>query len=156
LRKVFAGFATLLILAIVVQFFFAASGAFDTAPKDEAFQPHRALGYVTLFIAILTTIVAAVARVPGRVIGMTGLIAGLIVVQAVIRMIADAFNTTGDASTTAGKLIFGLHAVNGLVIMTLAGTVVRRARMLSRPAVAAGPAGASNHAEVSGPAHPVS
>ena len=37
MRKVFAGFATLLILAIVVQFFFAASGAFDTAPKDEAF-----------------------------------------------------------------------------------------------------------------------
>ena len=45
MRKVFAVLATLLVLVVVAQFFLAASGAFDTAPNDESFQPHRALGY---------------------------------------------------------------------------------------------------------------
>ena len=129
MRRVFAVLATLLVLAVVAQFFLAASGAFDTAPNDESFQPHRALGYVIVLFAVLLTIVAALARMPGRLIGMTGLVAGLAVVQGVIRAVAGAFNDTGDTSTTAGQLVFGLHAVNGLVILA-GGTVARRARAL--------------------------
>jgi hypothetical protein len=152
LRKVFAGLATLLVLAAVAQFFLAASGAFDTAPKDESFQPHRALGYLIVVFAVVLTVVAALARMPGRLIGMAGLVAGLTVVQVVIAVLARAFNDTGDTSTTAGKLVFGLHAVNGLIILAVAGTVARRARALSRSAVADRPAGAGNHTGVSGPA----
>jgi len=59
LRKVFAGLAALLVLAVVAQFFLAASGAFDTAPKDESFQVHRGLGYGIVLFAVLSTIVAA-------------------------------------------------------------------------------------------------
>jgi len=135
LRRVFAVLAAMLVLAVVAQFFLAASGAFDTAPKDESFQPHRALGYGILLFAVMLTIVAALGRAPGRLIGMTGLVAGLTAVQSLIRNIADAVNGTGDTSTTAGQLIFGLHAVNGLAIMAVAGTVARRARALARPAV---------------------
>jgi hypothetical protein len=141
LRRVFALLATLLVLVVVAQFFLAASGAFDTAPNDESFQPHRALGYGIVLFAILLTIVAALARMPGRLIGMTGLVAGLGVGQSLIRAIAAAFNDTGDTSTTAGQLVFGLHAVNGLIILAVAGTVARRARALSRSAVADRPAG---------------
>jgi hypothetical protein len=129
LRRVFAVLATLLVLLVVAQFFLAASGAFDTAPKDESFQPHRVLGYGILLFAILLTIVAALARMPGRLIGMTGLVAGLTVGQALIATLADAFNGTGDTSTTAGQLIFGLHAVNGLAVIAVASTVARRARL---------------------------
>jgi hypothetical protein len=135
LRKVFGVLTSLLMLLVVTQFFLAASGAFDTAPKDESFRPHHALGYGILLFAVLLTIIAALIRMPGRVIGMTGLIAGLATGQAVIAALADAFNGPGDTSTTAGKLIFGLHAVNGLAIMTVAGTVARQARALSRTAV---------------------
>ena len=132
MRRAFAVLATVQVLAVVAQFFLAASGAFDTAPNDESFQPHRMLGSGLLLLALLVTIVAAIARVPGRLIGLSGLVAGLALVQFVIAAIAKAFDD-GGASTTAGQLIFGLHAVNGLGIMALAGTVVRQARQLVRP-----------------------
>jgi hypothetical protein len=135
MRKAFAGLAILLMLAVVAQFYLAASGAFSTAPNDESFRPHRTLGYVIFLLPVLMTIVAALARMPGRLIGMTGLIAGLTVVQVVIAVLARAFSDTGDTSTTAGQLVFGLHAVNGLVIMAVAGSVVRQARALSKSPV---------------------
>jgi hypothetical protein len=133
MRKAFTGLTTLLLLAVVAQFFLAASAAFDdTAPNDESFQTHRALGYGIVLFAVLVTIVAAVARMPGRLIGMTGLVAGLAVVQSVIRALANAVGDTG-------KLVFGLHAVNGLVIVALLGMIVWRARELSRSAAPAQP-----------------
>jgi hypothetical protein len=144
MRKAFTGLAALLMLAVVAQFYLAASGAFSTAPNDESFQPHRALGYGIFLLAVLTTIVAALARIPGRLIGMAGLVVGLTVVQVVIAVLARAFNDTGDTSTTAGQLVFGLHAVNGLAIMGVVGTIVRQARALSKPAVPHGRVGDSD------------
>ena len=135
MRKVYAGLAILLMLVVVVQFFLAASGAFDTAPKDEAFAAHRGLGYVTVLLAILTTVGAALARVPGRLIGITGLVAVLAIVQPVIRGIAAAVGETA----TAGQLVFGLHAVNGLVIVALVGMIATHIpRRSGRPATAPG------------------
>jgi uncharacterized membrane protein YhaH (DUF805 family) len=141
MRKAFAGLATLLMLVVVAQFYFAASGAFSTAPNDESFQPHRVLGYVIFLLALLMTLVAALARMPRRLIGLSGLVAGLTVVQVVIAVLARAFNDTGDISTTAGQTIFGLHAVNGLAIMAVVGTIVRQARALSKSAAPLGRAG---------------
>ena len=134
MRRVFALLASLLVLVVVAQFFLAASGAFDAAPNDESFRAHRGLGYGIVVFAILLTVVAAVARMPGRLIGMTGLVAGLGLGQGLIRAVAAAFNGTGDTSTTAGRLVFGLHAVNGLAMLGIAGSVARRARARSRPA----------------------
>lgn len=128
MRRFFAVLAALQMLAVVTQFFLAASGAFDTAPNDESFQPHRALGGGIVLIAVLVTVVAAIARMPGRLIGMSGLVAGLAVVQFVIKGIATALDGT------AGGLVFGLHAINGLAIMAVTGTIIRQARQLSRPA----------------------
>jgi hypothetical protein len=136
MRKAFAGLAILLMLAVVVQFFFAASGAFDTAPKDESFGAHRALGYGLILFSTITTVAAALARVPGRLIGITGLVPVLVIVQVVIRGVAAGVGETA----TAGQLIFGLHAVNGLVIMALVGMIVRQARELSRSAASTGDA----------------
>lgn len=154
MRKVFAILATLLVLVVVAQFFLAASGAYDTAPTDESFQPHRALGYGIFLFAALLTIVAALARMPTRAIGMTALVAGLTAVQSLIRAIADAFSSADDTSTTAGKLIFGLHAVNGLAIMAVAGSVAKQARALPTSAAADRKAGTGSDPGVSGPAQP--
>ena len=150
MRKAFAGLAILLMLVVVAQFFLAASGAFSTAPNDESFRPHRALGYVIFLLPVVMTIVAALARMPGRLIGMTALVAGLTVVQVVIAVLARAFGDTGD-SATVGQLIFGLHAVNGLVILAVVGMIVRQARALSRSAAPARRAGAGDDAGASGP-----
>jgi hypothetical protein len=133
MRRFIAGLAALQMLAVVAQFFLAASGAFDTAPNDESFQPHRALGGGIVLLAVLVAVVAATARMPGRLIGLSGLVAGLAVVQFVIKGIATALDGTGG-STTAGGLVFGLHAVNGLAILAVAGMIVRQARQLSRRA----------------------
>jgi hypothetical protein len=144
LRRVFAILATVQVLAVVAQFFLAASGAFDTADKDAAFAPHRTLAYGIMLFAIVLTIVAALARMPGRLVGMTALVAGLVVVQSLIRALADSLNGPDDTTTTAGKLVFGLHAVNGLIILAVTGTVARRARALARAAAAGSPAGAED------------
>lgn len=136
MRRFFAGLAALQMLAVVAQFFLAASGAFDTAPNDESFQAHRMLGAGVVLIAVLVTVVAATARMPGRLIGMSGLVAGLAVVQFVIKAIAGALDGTGG-STTAGELVFGLHAVNGLAIVAVTGRIIRQARQLARPATTA-------------------
>ncbi|MDQ0382634.1 DUF6220 domain-containing protein [Amycolatopsis thermophila] len=129
MRKAFTGLAMLLMLAVVAQFFLAASGAFDPAPVDESFRPHRALGYGIVLFALVLTIVAAIARMPGRLIGMTGLVAGLAAVQGVISAIAKAFGDTG------GPIVFGLHAVNALVIVAVIRTVIQQARALPVSAV---------------------
>jgi hypothetical protein len=128
MRKAFTGLAILLLLAVVAQIFLAASGAFDTAPNEESFQPHRALGYGILLVAVLTTLAAAVARMPGRIIGMAGLVAGLALVQSLIRVVAKAFGDTG------GQLVFGVHGVNALVIVAVTVMIVRQARELSKSA----------------------
>ncbi|GAQ50455.1 DUF6220 domain-containing protein [Streptomyces acidiscabies] len=139
MRKAIAGLAAVIMFAIVVQFFLAGSGAFDTASVDEAFRPHRMLGYLIVLLSAVTTLIAASARVPGRLVGMTGLLVGLGIAQPVIAAIAKAFSDTDDSST-AGQLVFGLHAVNALVMMAVAVRILRLARELpTTPAPAAGP-----------------
>ena len=131
-RKVFAGLAIALALAVVSQFYLAASGAFDTTPKDESFQTHRTLGYVIVLFALLLTGIAALARMPRRLIGMTGLVAGLGVAQALIRLLADSVDNSAGTGTSAGSLVFGLHAINGLIMLALAATVAWRGFALAR------------------------
>ncbi|CAL9375283.1 hypothetical protein SUDANB176_00950 [Streptomyces sp. enrichment culture] len=150
MRKTIAGLAAVLMLAVAVQFFLAGSGAFDTAPRDEAFRPHRALGYLVVLLALVTTLTAAVARVPGRLIGMTGLLAGLGIAQPLIAVTAKAFGDTGDTST-AGQLVFGLHAVNGLVMMAVSGRILREARGLPNSSASTARA-AGDDARPAGPA----
>lgn len=131
MRKVYLGFTVVLMLGIVAQFYFAAVGAFDTAPKDESFEIHRFLGYAILLWALLTTIVAALARMPGAVIGRVALVAGLTLVQSLIAVLANAMDS-GDTTTTSGQLVFGLHALNALAIMGVAGAALSRGRELVR------------------------
>jgi asparagine N-glycosylation enzyme membrane subunit Stt3 len=132
MRRSFVALATLLMLMIVGQFFLAAMGAFDPGAKEEAFAPHRVLGYVILLFAVVLTVLAAVARLPGRLIGLTGLVGGLVLLQAVIASVANALGDPGVTSSSAGKLVFGLHAINALIIFGVAEEVRRRTRELTR------------------------
>ncbi|MBB5114750.1 hypothetical protein FHU28_004589 [Micromonospora echinospora] len=123
MRKVFAGLAAFLLLVLVVQFFLAASGAFSSEANEEAFRPHRILGLGSILVAVVLTVAAAVMRMPGRIIGLSGLVAGLGILQALIAVIAKAF---GDSAV--GRYVFGLHAVNGLVMVAVARVILRSVR----------------------------
>ncbi len=127
MKKAFTGLAAVLLLAVIAQFYLAASGAFDTAPVEESFQPHRTLGYAILVFALVITIAAAVARMPGRLIGLAGLAAGLVIGQSVIREVAKSL---GDSSSS--HFVFGLHAINGLAIIAVIGMIVRQSHRISR------------------------
>ncbi|WP_280249460.1 DUF6220 domain-containing protein [Nocardia abscessus] len=131
MKRAFTGLAALLLLAVIAQFYLAASGAYDTAPVEESFQPHRTLGYMILVFALVLTIAAAIARMPRRLVGLAGLVTGLVIGQSVIREVARA---VGDASS-GGHLVFGLHAINGLVIIGVIGMIVRQSRKIARKPV---------------------
>jgi hypothetical protein len=128
MRKAFTVLVGVLLAAVVVQFFLAGVAAFASAPNEESFGMHTTLGHLISTYAVLMGILAMPAKMPGRVIGLTFLIAGLGFLQPVIAGVSGAI---GDASGSAGPVIFGLHAVNGLVIMGVTGIVFRKARELS-------------------------
>ncbi|WP_280316114.1 DUF6220 domain-containing protein [Nocardia abscessus] len=128
MKRAFTGLAALLLLAVIAQFYLAASGAYDTAPVEESFQPHRTLGYVILVFAFVLTIAAAIARMPRRLVGLAGLVTGLVIGQSVIREVARSI---GDGAS-GGNLVFGVHAINGLVIIGVIGMIVRQSRKIAR------------------------
>lgn len=125
MRRIFPGLAALLLFLVVAQFFFAATGAFSDQPQDEAFAAHLALGWVIFALPVAMAVSAGVARLPARLAGLSALVAALTSLQVAIALTADA---AGD--TTAGRLIFGLHAVNGLAILAVAVVIAHRSRSL--------------------------
>jgi hypothetical protein len=118
MRKAFAGLAILLFLLVVAQFYFAAAGAGSTGSREAAYRPHHALGYVIFIVPVVMMAVAALGRMPGRLIWMPALVAALTSLQVVI--------------AEQGKSL-GLHAINGLAILLLAGLILRRALELAKP-----------------------
>jgi hypothetical protein len=131
-RRLYLVLSGLLLLAVVAQFYFAAVGAFAKPQNDSSFALHDMTGSIVIpVVSLLLTIVAAVARAPGRLIGLSILPLGLVVVQMLIVAVGRAFNDSGDQTTPVGLAILGLHALNGLAIGGVAGLILRRARQLA-------------------------
>ncbi|GAA4435373.1 DUF6220 domain-containing protein [Phytohabitans houttuyneae] len=130
MRRVFVVLAGLLFLAILVQFYFAAVGAFDRPQDDDSFALHSVTGMMIIpLLSILTAVAAALARAPGRLIGMSLAPLGLVVVQVLIIVVGNVITGGSDEDTgPAGLFVLGLHAVNALFVMGAAGAVLRRAR----------------------------
>jgi hypothetical protein len=139
MRKVYLGLSGLLFLAILAQFYFAAVGAFTKPQTDHSFAMHDMNGTIIIpSISVLATIVAAVARAPRKVVGLSILPALLVLVQMLINLVGGHGN---DHTTPVGVAILGLHALNGLLIMLVAQLIFLRARALVRgEAAAAAPA----------------
>ena len=124
MRKVFTGVTALLTLAVIGQFFLAGRGAFSAN-----FDPHRGLGYVTIFLSAAVLLVGALARMPGRILGMFGLVVGLLVLQPMTVTLAE-----GRDDMSTGGLVLGLHAVNGAVILGILMRIIHTSRAVSVPA----------------------
>ncbi|WBB68359.1 DUF6220 domain-containing protein [Micromonospora sp. WMMD812] len=138
MRKALVVVSLLLLVAFALQFVFAAVGAFTKPAGDSAYALHSVTGMAVIpVLTLLTILLAVLAKAPGRLIGMAVLPLGLVVLQALLAMLANAFTDAAGASTPVGLTIAGLHAVNGIVAVHVVVGVHRAARDLASPAPAA-------------------
>jgi FtsH-binding integral membrane protein len=132
MRRVYLITAGLLVVSTVLQFYFAAVGAFAKPQEDSSFAAHDINGSMVMpLLTILAVIFAALAKAPGRLIGLTALPLGLVVVQVLIVLLGRALNDSSDNTTTAGVIVLGLHALNALAILGVTGRVLMGARRLA-------------------------
>ncbi|WP_262284053.1 DUF6220 domain-containing protein [Micromonospora sp. MA102] len=137
MRKAFVITSSLLLAAFALQFVFAAVGAFTKPGGEGAFALHSATGMAVIPVLNLLTIgFAALARAPGRLVGLTALPLGLVILQALLAGLANGLTDGAGVSTPFGLTVAGLHAVNGIVAVHVVVGVVRGARGLGRPAPA--------------------
>ncbi|MET8087328.1 DUF6220 domain-containing protein [Micromonospora sp. NPDC005197] len=135
MRKAFVVSAALLLIAFAVQFVFAAVGAFTKPGGDGAYALHSVNGMAVIpVLTLLTALFAALAKAPGRLVGLAILPVGLVVVQALLAMLANASTDAAGVSTAFGLTLGGLHALNGIVAVHVVVGVLRAARRLGGPA----------------------
>ena len=122
--KVFAYLAALLVLAVIVQFFLAGLGVWGIdqrkLSKATSLDPHRAVGDLIALIALLMFIAALVSRTVKARIWVSITIA---VLAAVVQSLLAA---GGEHQHWVG----GLHVLDGLVILGLAGWMHSSTRSL--------------------------
>ena len=138
MRKAFVAMSSLLLVAFVLQFVFAAVGAFTKPAGDGAYALHSITGMAVIpALTLLTTLFAALAKAPGRLVGLAALSLGLVVVQGLIAALANAFTDDANASTPLSLTFAGLHALNAIAVVHVVVGVLRAARQLARPVVSA-------------------
>jgi hypothetical protein len=131
-RRAHAGYRWLLVVFLVaggVQIFLAGFGVFhlhayglDATAGDSALTPHRVLGSVMAGIALLIVAFAVAARSGGRAIGLAVvLLAMTSLVQSLLAGLADDHAVYG-----------GLHALDGLAIIAIAGYLLYSATRTRR------------------------
>ena len=135
MRKVYVALTGLLVVSVVTQFYFAAFGVFTAPENDSQFILHLANGrFVLPILCLLCIAAAAIARAPGRLIGLTALPFGLLLLQTVLFIVAGLAGASPEKTNLAGQIILGLHAVNGLCILAVSILVFLRARAFARSA----------------------
>ncbi|MGC4768184.1 DUF6220 domain-containing protein [Micromonospora sp. DT44] len=132
MRKAFVISSGVLLTAFALQFVFAAVGGFTKPAGDGAYALHSVNGMAVIpVLTLLTVLFAALARAPGRLVGLAVLPLGLVVLQALLAMLANAGTDAVGVSTPFGLVIGGLHAVNGIVAVHVVVGVMRGARRLA-------------------------
>jgi hypothetical protein len=130
MRRIYLALAGLQLLAVLLQFYFAAVGAFAHPQNDSSYALHGIEGTIVIpAVSVLATVAAALARVPRRLVALTIAPLGLVVVQVLIIVVGYALTgSTEDRTTPAGLAVLGLHALGGLATLAVAGLVFNRAR----------------------------
>ena len=96
----------------VVQVFLAGLGVFSSSAEDPGIDPHRFFALVLAGIAFVAIVLAALARAGGRAIG-------LCVLLFVLVFLVQGFLAVWGREQSAW--FGGLHALDGLLILGLAG-----------------------------------
>jgi hypothetical protein len=134
MRRAFVITSSLLLLAFSLQFVFAAVGAFSRPNDDGSYVLHSVNGTAVIpILTIVTVVFAALAKAPGRVIGLAVLPLGLVVLQMLLAALAKGLTDDSGGSTPAGLVVGGLHAINGIIAVHVVLTVTRAARRLGQP-----------------------
>jgi Family of unknown function (DUF6220) len=130
MRRIYVVLVGLLLASGGLQFYFAAVGAFTKPQTEDSFALHTLNGRMVFpILAILATIAAALAKAPGKLIGLTILPLGLGIVQVLIIVLGNVIGGATEQRTTPLALaILGLHAINGMIILGVTGNVMRQAR----------------------------
>ena len=121
MRKLYLAMSGVVLIAVLAQFYFAAYGAFSIPHEHASFGAHSITGVMVIPLAsLVTTVVAAIARVPGRLIGLAAAPFGLVVVQILIFVVVHLVtDMTLERSTPGAQAILGLHALNALAILAV-------------------------------------
>jgi heme A synthase len=130
-RKAYFVITTLLLIAVVAQFYFAALGVFGPQGEDDnLFLFHRIFGSAVLpGLSILAVLFAALSRAGARTVWLSALPILLIAVQYLLFVLGGLLGGWDDDNrTVGGAVILGLHAVNALAIMGTIITLMTRAR----------------------------
>jgi hypothetical protein len=132
MRRVYVVLVGLLLASGVLQFYFAAVGAFTRPQTDDAYSLHLTNGRVIFpLLAVLAIGAAALARAPGRLIGLTSLPLALAIGQTLIVVLGRAIGgATAQRTTPVALALLGLHAINAMIIMGVTSAVLGRARAL--------------------------
>jgi len=118
LRRIYAGWLTLVTALIVLQLYLAGYGVFAFNGL-KGFDAHLLVGDV-IGIAILIGLgLAFAARVPRQMLMFNGGLVVLMILQFIL-------------AHTGVQVISALHIVNGVLIMGLSGFMTRQAWMLAR------------------------
>nr|BFE88519.1 hypothetical protein GCM10020093_111200 [Planobispora longispora] len=103
-RQAYAVLCVLLLGAVVIQFYFAAFGVFTVPENDSQFIMHRINGSGAIpILTLLATIMAAIAKAPGRLIGFTLLPFGLIIVQILWFILAGITGSSEEQTNVAAR-----------------------------------------------------
>src|SRR5262245_19900675 len=101
MRRLYVGLVGLLLASGALQFYFAAVGAFTRPQTDDSYSLHLINGRMVFpLLALLAIGAAALARAPGRLIGMTSLPLALVIVQTLIVLLGNALGGATEQRTT--------------------------------------------------------
>jgi hypothetical protein len=127
MRAVFRWWAVVVFVAVIVQIGFAGYGAFyvvdkaDDASKtltndqvDHGFSPHSAWGYLVILLGIVLVPLAFGARVDRSRKQLSGVIAGLLIIQFFLAVLGWSWAPLGF-----------LHPLNGFAILAVTGVLAR-------------------------------
>ena len=129
MRKVYAVLTGLLMISVLAQFYFAAFGVFTAPATDSQFALHQTNGRLVLpLLCLLCIAAAALARAPGRLIGITAIPLALLILQMALFVIAGLTGSTELRTNVVGQAILGLHAVIGLCFLAVSIVLFLRAR----------------------------
>jgi hypothetical protein len=123
-RSIWALLTWLVVIMIPVQFYLAGQGAFafhDAAAsaREDAWGAHAIFGTLIGLAVLLALLSGLAARLPRRLLGLTGLLFVLMLVQ----MVLAGF---GDSSST--RWLAAVHPVNALILTGVAIMLVIRSR----------------------------
>ena len=122
LRKAHTGLVYLFAFLLVIQFFLAGLGAFETVHNkkfnDNNFGPHGILGTLLVLVALIIMILAVAGRWTPVTTKLSAALFGLMVIQLIL----------GVSGAGSAPVLGGLHAVNALVIVAVTYLLVKDAR----------------------------